>query len=38
MRMPPIQVYDALERRVRLQPHNHLVIPVNIPRRKIVDA
>lgn len=33
-----IQVYDALEGSIRLQPHNHLIIPVNIPRRKIINA
>ena len=38
MRMPPIQVYDAFEGCIRLQPHNHLIIPVNIPRRKIINA
>ena len=38
MRMPPYRFTMRLRGASGLQPHNHLIIPVNIPRRKIINA
>ena len=33
-----VGVHNALQRRVRLQAHNHLVVPVDVARLKVVNA